>query len=47
LVNTQAPRRAKGFEKYLIFYRAGQASILIERVLYGGRDLERVLAGEE
>ena len=39
--------RVKGFEKYLIFYRAGQASILIERVLYGGRDLERVLAEEE
>ena len=39
--------RVKGFEKYLIFYRAGRASIYIERVLYGGRDIERLLAGEE
>jgi toxin ParE1/3/4 len=38
--------RVKGFEKYLIFYRAGQASIYIEHVLYGGRDIERML-GEE
>ena len=39
--------RVKGFEKYLIFYRAGRASIYIERVLYGRRDIERLLAGEE
>jgi len=39
--------RVKGFERYLIFYRVGQASLLIERVLYGGRDLEGILAGEE
>lgn len=37
----------KGFEKYVIFYRTDRASILIERVLYGGRDLEGILAGEE
>jgi plasmid stabilization system protein ParE len=36
----------EGFEKYLIFYRAARTSIYIERVLYGGRDIERVLPGE-
>ena len=39
--------RVKGFEKTSILLSRGQASILIERVLYGGRDLEGVLAGEE
>jgi toxin ParE1/3/4 len=39
--------RVKGFEKYLIFYRAGRASIFIERVLYGGREIERLLRGQE
>ncbi len=39
--------RVKGFEKYLIFYRAGRASIYIERVLSGGRDVEPLLIGED
>lgn len=39
--------RVKRFEKYLIFYRAGRASSYIERVLYGGRDIEQLLMGEE
>lgn len=38
--------QVKGFEKYLIFYRAARTSIYIERVLYGGRDIEHVLIGE-
>jgi toxin ParE1/3/4 len=38
--------QVKGFEKYLIFYRAARTSIYIERVLYGGRDIEDVLIGE-
>lgn len=39
--------RVKGFESYLIFYRAGHASLYIERVLYGGREIERLLVGED
>ena len=35
--------RVRGFEKYLIFYRADEQTVFIERVLYGGRDLERIL----
>jgi toxin ParE1/3/4 len=38
--------QVKGFERYLIFYRSGHAAIYIERVLYGGREIERVLLGE-
>ena len=38
--------QVKGFERYLIFYRAARTSIYIERVLYGGRDIEDVLIGK-
>jgi toxin ParE1/3/4 len=38
--------QVKGFEKYLIFYRVARTSIYIERVLYGGRDIEHELIGE-
>ena len=38
--------QVKEFEKYLVFYRAARTSIYIERVLYGGRDIEDVLIGE-
>jgi toxin ParE1/3/4 len=37
--------RMKGFAKYLIFYRAARASIYIERILYGGQDIEQELIG--
>jgi len=38
--------QVKGFEKCLIFYRAGRTSIYIERVLYGGRNIEQGLLGK-
>lgn len=35
--------RIRHFTKYLIFYRVTEETVFIERVLYGGRDLERIL----
>ncbi len=39
--------RVRGFENYLIFYRAEEQTVFIERVLYGGRDIERLLEGDK
>ena len=39
--------QVKGFEKYLIFYRAGKQTVYVERVLYGGRNLDWILGGED
>ena len=38
--------RVRGFEKHLIFYRTDEQTVFIERVLYGGRDIERLLEGD-
>jgi hypothetical protein len=34
------------FENYLIFYRVTEDTLFIERVLYGGRDIEQILEGD-
>ncbi len=39
--------RVRGFEKYLIFYRADEQTVFVERVLYGGRNIERLLEGDK
>ncbi len=39
--------RVRGFENYLIFYRAEEQTVFIERVLYGGRDIARLLEGDK
>lgn len=39
--------RIRGFTRYLIFYRATEETVFIERVLYGGRDIARILDGED
>jgi toxin ParE1/3/4 len=36
----------RGFEKHLIFYRADEQTVFVECVLYGGRDIERLLDGD-
>lgn len=36
----------KGFEKYLIFYRATDELVEIVRVLHSARDIDRILSGE-
>jgi len=36
-------RPIKGFDRYLIFYRADSKTVFIERVLYSGRDLNILL----
>lgn len=38
--------RVTGFEKHLIFYRAGSTGIEIVRVLHGARNIDRVLERE-
>ncbi|AGA25380.1 type II toxin-antitoxin system RelE/ParE family toxin [Singulisphaera acidiphila] len=35
--------RVEGFEKYLIFYRPGDAGVDIIRVLHGARDIDSIL----
>ena len=37
----------KGFEKYLIFYRATDELVEILRVLHAARDIDSILSGEE
>jgi len=37
----------KGFEKYLIFYRAMDERVEILRVLHSSRDIDNMLSGEE
>ena len=37
----------KGFEKYLIFYRATDERVEILRVLHAARDIDSILSGEE
>lgn len=37
----------KGFEKYLVFYRATDGLVEILRVLHASRDIDRILSGEE
>lgn len=37
----------KGFEKYLIFYRATNELVEILRVLHAARDIDSILSGEE
>jgi toxin ParE1/3/4 len=37
----------KGFEKYLIFYRATNKLVEILRVLHASRDIDSILSGEE
>ncbi|HXL80286.1 MAG TPA: type II toxin-antitoxin system RelE/ParE family toxin [Pyrinomonadaceae bacterium] len=37
----------KGFDKYLIFYRATDELVEILRVLHTSRDIDRVLSNEE
>ena len=37
----------KGFEKYLIFYRALEERVEILRVLHSSRDIDNLLSGEE
>jgi toxin ParE1/3/4 len=36
----------KGFDKYLIFYRATNELVEIVRVLHAARDIDRILTGE-
>jgi toxin ParE1/3/4 len=36
----------RGFESYLIFYRAGADGINIVRFIHGARDIPRLLEGE-
>jgi len=33
----------RGFDRYLIFYRFSEDTLFIERILYGTRDIERIL----
>ena len=35
--------RVRGFTRYLLFYHATEDTLFIERVLYGTRNLERIL----
>jgi toxin ParE1/3/4 len=37
----------RGFEKYLIFYRATDELVEILRVLHSSRDIDGILSGEE
>lgn len=37
----------KGFDKYLIFYRATDERVEILRVLHAARDIDSILSGEE
>ena len=37
----------KGFEKYLIFYRATNEVVEVLRVLHSARDIDSILSGEE
>ena len=37
----------RGFEKYLIFYRAADELVEILRVLHSSRDIDGILSGEE
>jgi len=37
----------KGFEKYLIFYRATDDLVEVLRVLHAARDIDSILSGEE
>jgi len=37
----------KGFDKYLIFYRAIDERVEILRVLHASRDIDRILSGED
>ncbi len=39
--------RVVGFEKYLIFYRVSEEALEVLRVLYGTRDLDRILEEDE
>jgi toxin ParE1/3/4 len=38
--------RVRGFEPYLIFYHATDATLFIERVLHGARYIEHILEDE-
>lgn len=38
--------RIRRFEDYLIFYRMTKDTVFVEPVLYGGRDLGRILEGD-
>ena len=37
----------KGFEKYLVFYRATDGLVEILRVLHASRDIDGILSAEE
>ncbi len=39
--------RVRGLENYLIFYRTDEQTVFVERVLYGGRNIERLLEGDK
>ncbi len=39
--------RIRHFTKYLIFYHVTKDTVFVERVLYGGRDLDRILEEDE